>query len=383
MIVVGRTTTQVQEEIWDKKIKPFLDTNEYTETRVANKLIKVTHRNGNKILFFSHHSPQEAREKIQAFTAEWLWLDEMPNSFGLLEELHARVQGSGCRFLATFTPKVVNGDIRKLVDTKSNIHKKYKLFMLSNPINQTKEQMEKIAARTATMNDAYRKTILEGDWYLGEEAVYQFNSQVHAVKDIPHSPEHRHIIAVDPAASGKAGYILLWENPTNGKWTVIKAAYVKGNAARPLLAEFNRLTGNRNVVRRICDPHEAWFIKDAALEGVTFDGVHKKNERKKELLKNVQNMLDDSTLTIAEWCTDLIDEFTTCQWSERVKDKIIGASRFHLLDSLQYGIDDLPIHVPFVTPETWEGMLRRKNKERQVLEQKRRAKSHRRRKWYH
>lgn len=380
LIVIGGTTKQVENEIWDNKIKPFLDPSEYTKKTVGGSLDKILHKNGNKILFFTHFSPSEAREKLQAFTAEWLWLDEMPNSFPLFEELQARVQGHGCKFLATFTPKVVNADIRKLIDSESPVHRKYKLHMLSNPFNQKDDILAKIAARTATMNDAYRKTILEGDWYLGDEAVYRFNSELHVSRSKDFHPGLRHVIGVDPAASGKAGYVKLAEDPDTGHWTVIRAEYIKGNAARLLMEEFNKLDGNCNIVQRVSDPHEAWFIKDAQIEGQTYIGVHKKNERKTELIKNLQNKLDDGTLTVAVWCKDLIDEFTSCQWSERVKDKIVGSSRFHLLDALQYAIDNLPKHTPFIKPLTRDQEIKILNKQRKIDEASKANRQTRRRK---
>ena len=80
MIVVARTSAQFEEELWKKKIKPFLKNGEYTEQNAGGVLKKVTHKkNKNTILFFSHHAQEEAREKIQSFTAQWLLQDEKQN----------------------------------------------------------------------------------------------------------------------------------------------------------------------------------------------------------------------------------------------------------------------------------------------------------------
>ena len=58
MLIVGRTSTQVEEELWNKKIRPFLDPQEFREVKQGGALQKIIHKKTkNTILFFSHHSP--------------------------------------------------------------------------------------------------------------------------------------------------------------------------------------------------------------------------------------------------------------------------------------------------------------------------------------
>jgi phage terminase large subunit-like protein len=368
MIIVGRTTSQIEEELWAKKIKPMLDPSDYKEVRVAGQLSKVKHtKTGNVMMFFSHHSPNEAREKIQSYVAHWLWLDEMPNSVKLVEELHRRCQAKQGRFIATFTPKIRNNEIRRMVDQTTPYQKKYRIGMLDNPIYAGRE--EAILAPLASLTKEYRATVLHGEWYLGDTAVYNFDSERHVARpDLAYSPAWRHLESVDPAASGKAGYILLAEDPANHVWHVIRADYIQGASARGLLEEIQKRSGTVNVVRRISDPHEVWFIKHAAEEGLTYSGVFKKTERKKELIKNLQESLDNRSIVIAPWCEDLINEFSSCQWSETADDKIVGATRFHLLDALQYAVDNRPKAAQHAPPQSFDQWLKQENQKRKKTE---------------
>lgn len=369
MMVLARTMEQAQVNIWERKIRPFLDPSEYKEIVQGQVLQRVVNpKNGNLIIFHSHHSPNEAREKVQSYSAHWVWLDEMPDSMPLIEELHRRIQAMNGRFLATFTPKLRNDDIRKLIETPSSVHKKYKLPMFDNPIYH--QRSAEILASMSTLSESLRNTILEGDWYIGTMSVYDFNIHQHC-RSLPetYSYSWRHIVSIDPAASGKVGYSLLAEEPKTGTWYCVDAQYLDGAAASDLIPRIEKLYSNRNVVRRICDPHETWFIKEASNLKLYFCGVYKKNERKMELIKNLQEALTNHKLYITPECQLAVNELQSCQWSETNDIKIMKASRFHILDSLQYAIDNLPKHSPdFATPQSFISQLRQANRERIVKE---------------
>ena len=363
MLIVARTNTHC-EEIWDTKIRPFLTTDEYQEHRHSQHLYKITNpKNGNKILLFSHHSPEEAREKLQMFVADWAWVDEMPRSMKLFEEVLKRVQSNRGPFLATFTPKIVNNEIRRLVDAAIPTQKKYKLHTLANPIYKGRE--EEILLQHSTFSEAFRNTVLFGDWYSGDDAVYNLEAS-HIQEPVNYSHAWRHLEVIDPAASGKAGLVYIAQDPRSQIWYVVDDTYINGAAASDLLVEVDKCAQTRSIVRRVSDPHEAWFVKEAAKAPYrrTYQGVYKKNERKKELIKNLQEALNRGILKIAPWCERLIDEFNTCHWSETVNDKIVGASRFHLLDCVQYGLDNLPKEVHETQPASYDEALKRANQER-------------------
>jgi len=381
IIVIGRVSKQVDDELWEKKIKPFLEPGSYTAHKSGGILNKVVHNpTGNHILFFSHNAPEEARAKVQSFTANMVWLDEMPNSIGLVEELHRRVMSRRGFFLATFTPKLKNEQIRRLIDTPSGFHKKYKLRMLDNPLFDGRH--EEILAPMATLPEGYRKTLLEGNWYVGDNAVYHFDPQMHVENPPGYHPGWRHVEAVDPAAASKAGLILLAECPTNGIWYIVRADYILGHAATVLLDKLRPITDSLNIARRVCDTNATWFIKEAAIQGRHYRWVENKAERKKILIKNLQEALYENKLKVAPWCNLLVDEFVSCQWSETTSDRIVGSQRFHLLDALQYGLDLLPRGEVVSLQLTHDQWLQKAHRERVIKESKRRKGRIRRRRHF-
>lgn len=365
IIVVARTTKQIEENLW-RKIAAFLDPSTYQVQRIGGIIQKVTHRdNKNTIVFASHHSENEAREKLQGFVAHYVWLDEMPGSVQVIEELHRRVQSRQGYFLATFTPKVRNDEIRKLVEAcREPMSKQYKMLMFDNPA-LTQRDKEAIVQSLETYPESYRRTVLYGDWSAGELAVYDFASARHVASPANYSKGWRHVVAVDPAMSGKAGVILWAEHPETGVWFTILADYVEGcQAPDDVVKTVEGKVQGYNIVRRISDPHEVWFIGAASKLGYVYLGVYKKSDRKNELIKNLQTALTDGKIKISPWCTLLIDEFVECHWSETAEGKIANSSKFHLLDCAQYFIDLKPKNDWVKPNQTFDQVLRQADKER-------------------
>ena len=363
ILVIGRVGEQVETELWGRKIKPFLTPGTYKEVRTGNSLQRVVHKESNNtIVFLSHHNVNEAREKAQAFTAAYVWLDEMPRSLSLLIELELRTLANNGRMLTTFTPLIREPRIRdKIESAETPIGKKYQFAMLDNPIYVGRET--EIAQRFAKVPEDERNARLYGTWFRGGMQVYNFNAVTDIRNPDGYHPNWVHVEVIDPAASGKAGILLIANKPDTNEWYVVKGDYIQGTAPTDLLAEVERYTKGYNIIRKVCDPHETWFIKEAAKQKRYYTGVYKKNERKQELIKNLVEAINHK-MYITDWVPKLIDELDSCMWSEDREDKIIGSSRFHLLDCAQYGLDNLPKMSETPKPKTWEGELREANQKR-------------------
>lgn len=367
MMIVGKTHKIVKEEIWEGKIKHFLTEGTYKVNREGTALNSIVHENGNRILFFSHKSPEECREAVQAFVADWVWLDEMPSSYRLLTELHTRCQANSAPFLATFTPLLRNAEIRKHIDDgQEPLVKKYFLKTYDNPV-YTDAQISDMKKKHALMSDAERATRTQGAWYSGDNAVYDFDPKKHIEKPEGYHPTWRHLESVDPAASGKAGYMLLAENPKTGVWYTIKEEYIAGKAPSELLATVNKLSDDVNCTKRVADSHEAWFIKEAELQKIFYEIPYKKTERKKELIKNLQESIHKGIVKVSPWCKKIIDEFLTCQWAEN-GDRVVNSSSYHLLDCLQYAVDVLPPKEEKPAVKNVYQIMREQDRERRAKE---------------
>ena len=160
-------------------------------------------------------------------------------------------------------------------------------------------------------------------------------------------PEHyhrgwRHIESVDPALKSALGLTIWAEDPQDGKWYCIIADYIKGISTPTLLVEeVRKRTASFNIVRRIADPHEVWYINTAAQYRLSYIGVYHKSNRKGELIKGLQEKLGKH-IFLTPNCEHLIRELQECRWSDRADGRIINSSSWHLLDSSQYFCDNIP-----------------------------------------
>ena len=57
LMVLGRVGEQIESELYEKKIKPYLKEGTYKAQRTGQSLQRLVHKkNGNRMLFFSHHN---------------------------------------------------------------------------------------------------------------------------------------------------------------------------------------------------------------------------------------------------------------------------------------------------------------------------------------
>lgn len=349
IMVIGRVGEQIESELFNNKIRPYLQEGTYKAVRIGNILQRIEHKNGNRMIFFSHHNINEAREKVQAFTTHFIWLDEMADSASFIAELQTRLLTTRGRMLATFTPLIRSDEVRQLVDNeRPPVTRKTRLSMLDNPlISSNSERLKEVMDQYANYSESERNTRLYGDWYYGDTAVYEFDANKNVAHPKEYSYNWKHIVSVDPAMSGKTGLTVWAEDPYSGKWYCVIAEYLE-NILTPveMVEKIEARILPFNIIRRVSDPHEVWFINTAAQMKKHYVGVYKKNERKKELIKNFQSSLSNDSIKIAPECKLLIEEVISCQWSETVADKIVNATKYHLLDSAQYFIDNKPKWVP-------------------------------------
>lgn len=368
ILVMGRTMKQVMEVIIPK-LEEFLDKDEYKLVNQGNIAQKMVHKSsGNTIIFMSHHGANEAREKAQAFSAQYVWLDEMPSSIQIVEELQRRVQTTKGRFIATFTPKSVNLEIKKQVDaSKKPYAEKYKLLALDNPTLDEFDRQSLIDS-LKTKSEAERNNILNGDWLNSDDSVYDFDE---SVIEMPYgySPLWRHVEAVDPSAKC-AGYLLMAECPASANWYIVKAEYLRiPNLLEQFQAVMN-LSHNHNIVKRVCDSHETFYLNHASTMKIkpAYTIPYNKTSRKSELIAGLQVALKNN-LKISPNCDKLITEIEDCRWSDKGDQKIVNSSSYHLLDCAQYAVDVLPrAEIAPNTQKPWYQDLREKDMARRKAE---------------
>lgn len=380
-LVVGKVRQLIENELWLKKIRPFLDPTEWKETRVGNILQSVQHKETKDTIVFLTHGDSSNRvvQNLQGYTAHYVWVDEMPGSTSVISELQRRLDTTKGPFLATFTPTVTNLDIRRLVDSAvAPVAKKYRLAMVDNPLVDKDEAIAKMAG----YSEAEKRTRLYGEWAVGEESVYFFDYDT-MVEPLPETyhPNWRHVESVDPGIRN-AGYSLWAEDPATGVWYCVKAEHLKDSVSTEhLVNEVLSLSKGYNIVRRVCDPANPYYYQDAARLGVkpAYIVPYAKNQNRKEaLISNLQNELTRGKIKITPSCATLIDELQRAKFND-VGNKIVNSSSYHCTDTAQYFVDTKPKRDVVASAQTWDAQLLEQHKQREAAKAKKPATGY---KWY-
>lgn len=372
IIVAGQSRQMMEVEMWGKKLKPFLDPDEWREVRAGGALTMVEHKElGHQIVFISHADSSEKNRKLmQGYVANYVWLDEMPSSVTILQELQERVAAREGYFLATFTPKFRNDKIKKIIDSvPASIGKRYALSKLDNPLYAHRRQAEidKLAGHT----DAFRNAVLYGHWMVGDDMVYQWDEDLYGGEppDSYSAQAWRHVAVVDPATESKLGLTLWAEDPETNLWWCILAEYIeKIHVPSEIVKAVERKLVGKRIVKRVADSHESWFIHQAKHDlGVSWIGIEGKTGNKDRYIRDFQGALG-ATIRVAHWCDHLRDEVQSCERNPET-GKIKNKSRFHLVDTAHYFVNTMPKPEPRARSTTWQEQLRESHR----LEQEREA----------
>jgi phage terminase large subunit-like protein len=368
-VVAGRSGKQIEESLLPK-IRSYLEPGTYKEVRTGNMIQRLELSNGNRIVFQSLENPNMARDRLQSYVAHLVWVDELPPTVDIMNELMVRIQARSGHLLASFTPLVRNIKVQKFVDgLVEPVAKTYRFKMLDNPLYADSARKEEILATMAHLPEHVKNSRLYGEWTSDDNAVYHFNYETMVEMPQNYSPMWRHVESVDPASSSALGYTLWAENPETGVWYCVKAEYIKGIfVPTDIITAVAKLSAPYNIVRRIADPHESWYIHQAASMGIRYTGVYKKNDRKIELIKNFQEALGVK-IRIAPHVENLIEEITGARWSDTKEGKIANGSDMHLGDSAQYFVDLMPKRENSLPVDTsWHTQLYQANQKRKQAE---------------
>lgn len=365
VIVAARTGKQIEDSLLPK-LRSYLEPGTYKEVRIGNIIQRLELDNGNRIVFQSLENPSVARERLMSYVAHLTWCDELPPTMDLVRELLVRTQARNGYSLWSFTPTVVSVDIQRFADSLQEPEGKvYRFHMLDNPLYSEPQRKAELLARYSHLPEHIQKAIFEGEWLSSDDQVYYFRYETMVEVPQGYSPLWRHVESVDPALKSALGLTIWAENPSTGVWYCVHCEYIRGvYVPTDLVAAVRERSRNLNVVRRISDPHESWYIGTAASMQLSYMGVYKKSERKGLLIKQLQESLGPK-IRIAPHCHELITELQECRWSDRGEGKIVNASSYHLLDSAQYFCDNIPRpDKEYINASSWEDWLYQANEKR-------------------
>ena len=365
LLLAGQDRKSMEVELWGNKLCSYLNMEEWRIVRQGASISFAEHLlTGNKIVFVSHSDGSDkTRRHMQGYVAHYVWVDEMPMSIGVFEELQRRIQAREGYMLCSFTPKVRNEALRRHIDElcKTTQAALYRLSMMDNPLYAKRKK--ELMAELSSLPEAYRNTVLYGDWYTGEFAVYQWEDKM--VEPIPETyhPSWRHVQSVDPALKSKMGHLIFAENPHTSTWHLIEDQYIQDiYHPEDILQECIKRSAGVRIIRRVTDV-APWFQETASRKKFPYLIPFNKTQRKDELIKGLQAALSGGKVKISPHCTNFIDEITGCQWSE-TSDKIVNGQSYHCLDSAQYFVDLMPKPEPGAMSHGWEIDLRMANTKR-------------------
>lgn len=339
ILMVGRVGEQMDSELWANKLELFLEPGTYKVVKSGSAITRVEHvENGNKIIFISHHDADQARQKAQAYTAQVVWLDEMPTKVGILNELRMRVLDSDGYMYCTFTPLIRNQEIRKIVDTPSKRAQKWFISIFDNPklADRTKEEIiEEYRAMSAS--EAELRARLYGEWMAADTAVFTYDSERNYMAPQGYDPNlWPHIAVVDPAASGMAGLVVMARRPNQDVWHCVLAKYIKGDAFSRMVPEIESILANYNIVDRFCDNNPSAFYREARVQGVRYRPIEDKANAKEDMIDETNSALANQAIYLGPGAELLADELTMCSRSEENPNRIVKASKYHTADALRY-----------------------------------------------
>lgn len=372
ILVAGRTGKQIEESLLPK-LRSYLTPGTYREVRVNNSTQRLELDNGNRIIFQSLENPSVARERLQSYVAHLAWIDEQPPTMAIYTELQLRVQARNGYLLASFTPLVESLEITRFVDGLTLPYgKKYMFNMLDNPVYQDPIRKAKILAEYDLLPEAIKNTRLYGAWSASDNAVYYYDPDT-MMRELPstYSTGWRHAVSVDPALKSALGLVLAGEDPNSGKWYCVRAQDISGIYNPIELVQYvEKVLAGYNIVKRIADPHEVWYIETARALGIHYHGVYNKNTRKGELIKGYQAALG-SKFFLTPGSVGLGDDMVQCKWSDKAEGKIINSSSWHTLDAAQYLVDGLPKwDGPTIPQGDWHSQLYIANEQRKISQAK-------------
>lgn len=357
MLIVGQDRRQIELNLWEGKLKPLLNADEWREVRSSSSLQWVEHKTkGHKVVLLSHtDSSEKNRKAVQGWVAHALWLDEMPSSIKMLNELMSRVNSMRGSFIATFSPMLRSPEVRKLIESMSPpIGDVYRFSKLDNPIVDREAELAKVAG----LPESLRNTVLYGEWLPSDGAVYYYDADLHG-GPLPetYSRSWRHVAVADPATESKTGFSLWAEDPQTGQWWCTQSDYITiSKIPTEIISEIERRLAGHNVIERRCDSAEGWFIRQANNMGFPWRAVEYKNGTPKDTMIRLFQEALGSRLRIPEFNTNFVEELQTCERSPTT-GRLIRPSTYHIVDTGHYFAMRIPERDIHQVPRTWHQKL--------------------------
>lgn len=340
-----RNGKHVEGSLW-RKCKPFIPIGKYKEDRQGGQLQRVVMDNGNELIFLIYTNINEATEAAQSYTANFVFIDELPSKAKLIEELQNRVLVNKGILVAAFTPKKPAPEVRRIIENAdARFNMVYRIKSLDNP--SLDERAKQLQVAKAAQYGEMGAAILDGHWVDTNDGVFYLNEK-RIIKQVPYyynKSEWIHYLSEDPAFNSGFGLVVAAQDPITEDWYVVRATELKGASVEcPSIAVESVLnyTQDLKIVKRFADPAALGYIREARKMGVKHSGgVNKLAEDLWYGVDLIQEMIG-RTIFITPDAQPLLDELADYRTSPDDPTKIIHRKKYHMIDAFRYLVTQLP-----------------------------------------
>lgn len=297
----------------------------------------------NRVIHLVGASDERAQRRIQGSTLAIAYVDEVTNiPQGFFKMLLSRLSVDGAQLFCTTNPDSPFHWLKTdFIDKKDELDMRVFQFKLEdNPslgsayINALKKEYTGL----------WYKRYIDGLWVLAEGTVYDFFDETeHVIQQTPGTGEY-YIIGIDYGTANPTAFTMVGYNPKSypNMWVEKEYYYDSRKSLRQktdteYAEDLKRFIGNYPVRAIYVDPSALSFKTELARSGI--GGVRDADNDVLNGIRHVSKLLVNGTLKICANCVNLIREFQTYRWDEKValrgEDKPIKDND-HVLDSLRY-----------------------------------------------
>lgn len=287
-------------------------------------------------------SDERAQRRIQGSTLAMAYVDELtliPQGF--FKMLLSRLSVDGAQLFGTTNPDSPFHWLKENFLARTDLDMKIFRFKLEDNPSLTQSYIENLKKEYTGL---WYKRYIEGEWVLAEGTVFDFfDEEDHVIQTSPGQAEY-YVVGVDYGTANPTAFSMvaynkkLWPNI----WMEKEYYYDSRKMGRQktdsdYCDDLKNFIKGYNVQNIYIDPSAASFKAELMREGVT--GIHDANNDVMNGIRFESQLLANGTFKVCRNCSNIIREFQTYRWDEKVsmkgEDKPIKDND-HMLDSLRY-----------------------------------------------
>lgn len=297
-----------------------------------------------RTLHFVGANDERAQRRIQGATLAFAYVDELtliPQGF--FKMLLSRISVEGAQLFATTNPDSPFHWLKKEFLSNTELDMKVFKFKLDDNPSLQESYINNLKREYTGL---WYKRYIDGDWVLAEGTVYDFFNESDHVHDLPPGPAEYYVVGIDYGTSNPTAFTMtgynrkVWPNVwVEKEYYYDSKAHNRQKTDTEFVEDLKKFIGDKVVRCVYVDPSAASFKLEMMRQGI--GGVMDADNDVLSGIRFLSSALSNGTIKIMRCCKNLIREFQTYRWDEKVSlkgfDKPIKEWD-HCLDSARYAI---------------------------------------------